>query len=487
MKLTKTLPALCLAVLLGSAAAAEAQAGPDIQQSIDQAQALSNAFTHVAALVTPSVVNISAVKRAKPPQMRQMPRGRQSDPFRDFFGEDFFEKFFSDRMPQEGQKQMSGMGSGFIIDEQGHILTNDHVVSEADEVMVRLNDNRTFKAEVVGSDPGTDLAVIRIKNAGKLVPLKLGDSDKLRVGEWVVAVGNPFALDHTITTGIVSAKGRAITPGGMKYEDFIQTDAAITPGNSGGPLVNLYGEVVGINSAIFTRSGGYMGIGFAIPVNLAKTGLDSLLKHGHVGRGGLGVAIQDVTEQLAESFDFEGTEGALVGDVTKDGPAERAGIRSGDIIVQYDGKPVKDVNQLRFAVAATVPGSTVDVEVVRGGEKQTIKVKVGELKGKAEARPDEDRSSEDLGLKVQTLTPELKGRLGIESAGSVIVTEVSPFSLAANAGLQENDIIVSVAGKQVESASEFLDEVKRHDLKKGVRQVVETGGMKRFIILRSTD
>ena len=458
---------------------------PSLDQSLEQAQSLSRVFAHVAEVVNPSVVNISSVKTFKP----RSPHGRPNphDPLRDFFGDDFFDRFFSDRMPQEGSKQMSGMGSGFIIDDKGHILTNNHVIADADEVMVKLNDNRTFKASVVGTDPSTDLAVIRINNANHLVPLKLGDSEKLRVGEWVVAAGNPFGLDHTITTGIVSAKGRSISPGGMKYEDFIQTDAAINPGNSGGPLVDLYGNVVGINTAIFSRSGGYMGIGFAIPINLAKSVIQSLVEHGKVVRGWLGVAIQDVTEELAQSFGYKSSEGALVGDVSKDGPAAEAGLKSGDIIVRYEGKPVKDVNQLRFAVAATAPGTTADVDVFRDGEVQTLKVKIGELKGKEEVRSAEPTSAEHLGLKVQTLTPELKARLGLDTEGSVIVTEVTPFGIAANAGLQEKDVIIKVGGETVKTASQFLAEVKKHTLKDGVRLIVETEGMKRFIVLRTME
>lgn len=487
MRLPKIIGVLMLSLVLPGGQTGWAES---VEQSIEQAQALSMAFAHVAEVATPSVVNISSVRTVRPPHQRgQGPQTNPLNPFRDFFGEDFFEHFFPDNPrfgDPRGYKQPNGMGTGFILDPEGHILTNNHVIAEADEVMVKLHDDRTYKAEVVGTDAGTDLAVIKIKGNEDFVPIKLGDSDKLMIGEWVVAVGNPFGLDHTITTGIVSAKGRSISPGSMKYEDYIQTDAAINPGNSGGPLVNLHGEVVGISSAIYTRSGGYMGIGFAIPVNLAKSVLESLLEHGHVVRGWLGVSIQDLTKELAESFGYTTTNGALVGDVVSDGPAEKAGLKAGDIIVRYDGKQVKDVNSLRFAVAATSPGSKVPVEIVREGKTEMLTVKIAELKGEQEAAEGTvmDSSSEDYGLRLQTLTQEIRNQLGIETEGKVIVTEVRPFGAAANAGIRPKDVILKVDTQTPASAAEFFNLLKKRDLKKGVRLIVETEGVKHFVMLR---
>lgn len=471
----------------------------DIDRSIEQAQALSQAFSHVAETVMPSVVNISAVQNvnAGVRTFRSVPfNGRRVVPLEEFFGEEFFNQLFPDENFPQGRgtpprgrqsyKQQSGMGTGFIIDDDGHILTNNHVIEGADEVEVKLHDNHIYKAEIVGADSGTDLAILKIKSDKKLTPLKLGDSDKLKIGEWVVAVGNPFGLEHTITTGVVSAKGRSISPGGMKYEDYIQTDAAINPGNSGGPLVNLYGEVVGINSAIFSKSGGYMGIGFAIPINLAKSVLESLAKNGKVVRGWLGVAIQNITEDLGASFNYSSTEGALIGDVTPDGPAEKAGLRSEDIIVKFNGKKIKDVNQLRLAVAATAPKSRVPVEVFRDGKIKTFKVKIEELQDGSTGTWQQSRSSvSDLGLNVETLTPHLRRQLGFRTEGSVVVMSVTPYGVAANSGIQPWDVILKVAGKDVKSSQEFLAEIKKHNLSDGIRLVVETAGMKRFVLLKT--
>ena len=471
----------------------------NIEESIEQAQALSRAFSHVAEKVMPSVVNISAVKnyQAQVQKFRSIPfnGNNRSIPLEEFFGEDFFDRLFPPNQVPFGQgqrdgsqtyKQQSGMGTGFVIDSDGHILTNNHVIEGADEIEVKTQDNHVYKAKIVGRDDSTDLAVLKIDTKEKLVPLSFGNSDQLKIGEWVVAVGNPFGLDHTITTGVVSAKGRSISPGSMMYEDYIQTDAAINPGNSGGPLVNLYGEVVGINSAIFSKSGGYMGIGFAIPINLAKSVVDSLTKNGKVVRGWLGVAIQNLTDDLANSFNFKGTEGALIGDVTPDGPAAKAGLKTEDIIVKFDNKDVKDVNQLRFMVAASSPNKTVEVEVFRDGRYKTFDVKLSELADPKVTTPvqQEDENVEDIGLNVQTLDSQLRKQLGINSKSGVVVTGVAPYSIAANAGIRPSDLIIKVAGKEVNTSQEFLNEIKKYSLSEGIRLVVETSGLKHFVVLR---
>lgn len=460
-----------------------------LEESQRVARGLSVAFEEAAKVITPSVVNISSVVRAKAPRVR----GRQGapdgmEPYRDFFGDDLFDRLFPDA--GQGAPAQQGLGTGVIVDDAGHILTNDHVVGEADDITVRLQDGRTFKAQVIGKDSRTDLAVIKIKASG-LTPAKLGESDNLKIGEWVVAAGNPFGLDNTITAGIVSAKGRAIM-GGNQYEDFIQTDAAINPGNSGGPLVNLDGQVVGINTAIFSRSGGYMGIGFAIPVSMAKTVLQSLISKGKVVRGWLGVGIQNLSEDLAKSFNHASTDGALVGQVQDDSPAAKAGFKQGDIVVELNGEKIRNSNQLRNLVATLVPGSTANLKVIREGKNLDISVKIGELPATQGAEEDDNTPSDEevsasdaLGAKLQNLTPELAKRLHSKQNRGVFVQALKPDGLGALAGLQPSDIIVSVNGKRISDVSDLKKLLTPQALASGVRMIVETQGMERFIFLKN--
>lgn len=449
-------------------------------RGFDVARELSSAFEQVAKTVTPSVVNISSVTRSRAPSSRSR-RAQQDpffEPFKDFFGDDF------DRLFQNPDGVQQGLGTGVVVDAAGHILTNNHVVANADEVTVRLPNDKTYKAQVVGTDPRTDLAVIKIKEKN-LQAAALGNSDELKIGEWVVAAGNPFGLANTITAGIVSAKGRSLMGGGQ-FEDFIQTDAAINPGNSGGPLVNLKGEVVGINTAIFSRSGGYMGIGFAIPINMAKTVMESLIKQGKVVRGWLGVGIQPLTPELAESFQHEGTDGVLVGDVEPSGPAAKAGIKQGDIIVSIAGEKVKGVNELRNIVAAVKPGMTISLLVIRDGSPKKLDATVGEVpSGERSETEEREAPKVDIGLSVETLNAELARRLGSKKEGGVIVTNVQPGGLADTAGIQARDLIISVNGTPVKTTSEFYRLLEKADLSKGVRFVVETQGMERFVFLRA--
>lgn len=470
-------------LLTGVASAAD----PSPDESIKFAKGLSAAFEHAAGIITPSVVNISSVKKMVAPHGRRM-QDPFFDRFRDFFGDDLFDRLLPPQSP-DGYAQQ-GLGTGVIVDDKGHILTNNHVVNDADEVVVRLQNQQTFKAEVVGTDPRSDLAVIKIK-AGILTPAKLGNSENLKIGEWVIAAGNPFGLDNSITAGIVSAKGRSFI-GGSQFEDFIQTDAAINPGNSGGPLVNLDGEVVGINTAIFSRSGGYMGIGFAIPIDMAKSVMESLISKGKVVRGWLGVGIQNLTESLAQSFNFPSSEGALVGYVEKGGPAEKAGLKQGDIVVAIQGKKIANVNQLRNLVAGLEPGKKVEIDYVRNGRKETSSVGVGELptqQGEGAEQPDEADSSStsDIGLSVETLSPELASRLKTGATRGVIVTAVRPGTTAAAAGLFPKDVILSVNGKPVTSSVEFENLLSKADLKRGLRLIVESQGAQRFVILKSDE
>ena len=381
------------------------------------------------------------------------------------FGEnDPFEQFFRRFMPQmpKSFKQRS-LGSGFLVSADGMIVTNNHVVEHADEILVKLSSGgHQYKAKVLGTDPKTDLALVKIDSQGEIPVLKLGDSSNIRVGDWVVAIGNPFGLEQTVTAGIVSAKGRVIGQG--PYDDFIQTDASINPGNSGGPLLNLQGEVVGINSAIFSESGGNMGIGFAIPSNLATAVIDQLKTHGKVVRGWLGVMIQDVTEDLAKSFGLSEPHGALVSGVKEDAPGAKAGLQRGDVVVEYDGKPVKSSHELPSMVAATPIGKDVDLKVLRDGKEKTLRVKISEMpKGEGEpgigGEESEDSSGDKLGLAVAPITPEVARELGIEAGAGVLVRAVKAGSTAEEAGLQPGDVIVEVNRKAVKSVEAFKSAV----------------------------
>lgn len=484
---------LVLATTLSAALASQSPAVAQAPaESIQSARSLSEAFEHAAKVITPSVVNVSAIERIKPVRRpgQGAPGNRPQvpDPFREFFGDDFFDRFFGDQ-GQMGPMPQAGLGTGVIVDANGYILTNNHVVGRADELTVRLSDGRSMKAEVVGSDPRTDLAVIKI-NAKGLIPARLGSSADLKIGEWVVAAGNPFGLDNTITAGIVSAKGRSIM-GGNQYEDFIQTDAAINPGNSGGPLVNLFGEVVGINTAIFSRSGGYMGIGFAIPIDMAKRVMKSLISTGKVVRGWLGVGIQNLTEEMAKSFDYSSAEGALVGDVQEGSPAHKAGILQGDIIVALDSERIENSNQLRNKVADLSPGQKVNLTVFREGERKVISVAIGEqpaeLGGEEQEELSEETPSDSLGLRIESLTSESARRLGSKHSRGVLITDLKPDGIGAAAGLQRGDIILSVNGKKVNNVSEFRSAVDKASLSKGIRMIVESQGMERFVFLKTQE
>ncbi len=402
-------------------------------------------FTELVDQVAHVVVNISSTQVIKRGPMPKSfgPHG----PFRDFFGDDFFERFFG-QIPRE-RKQRS-LGSGIIIDaKKGFILTNNHVVANADEIEVRLDDGKEYKAEVVGRDPKTDLALIRTKkrmDVDKEAPL--GDSDKTKVGEWVMAIGNPFGLERTVTVGILSAKGRVIGAG--PYDDFLQTDAAINPGNSGGPLFNMRGEVVGINTAIVATG---QGIGFAIPVNIAKELLPQL-KKGKVVRGWLGVSIQEVTEEIAQSFKLKEPKGALVAEVIEDSPAEKGGLERGDVIVGFADQEVDTPNELQRIVANTTPNKKVKVQIVRDGKNLTVTVKVGTMPSEF---PETTKDvTTDLGLTVQTLTPELAEQFDwTREETGVLITGVEPGSAGGEAGLRRGDLIKEINRQAVKDTKDY--------------------------------
>ncbi len=448
--------------------------------AIEYAKKLSDAFEAIADKITPSLVNIQSVAKARPVQYKspQLPQG-MPEQFREFFEQFGGRSFPSTPSPQRG------LGSGVIIDSDGHILTNNHVVEGAGDITVRLTDKRTFSAKIIGTDPKTDLAVIKIDASG-LKPAVLGNSDKLRIGEWVVAAGSPFGLDNTITTGIVSAKGRSFI-GGDTYEDFIQTDAAINPGNSGGPLVDLNGNVIGINTAIFTRSGGYMGIGFAIPINMARNVMQSLIQDGKVTRGYIGVGIQNLTPELAKSFKYSGTGGALVGHVAKDGPGEKAGLKQGDIITTMDGEHIEDINQLRNTVASKKPGTKIALKILRDTKEQSVTVSLGELPAGDAGTEEILQSSDniDIGAQFEALSPEAAQKLGTDTTKGVLVTRVLPESVAARAGLTPGDIVLKVGDEDIENMNDLKSALSEAAIKEGIRMVVETRGMERFVFLQA--
>jgi len=363
-------------------------------------------------------------------------------------------------MPKDFKQR--NLGSGFVIDKKGFILTNNHVVEKADEITVKLADGKSFLANIVGRDPKTDLALIRIESDQELTPLPLGDSENLEVGDWVIAMGNPFGLDNTVTAGIVSAKYRHIGAG--PYENFIQTDASINPGNSGGPLLNTRGEVIGINTVIFSQTGGSIGIGFAIPINMAKEILEQL-RTGRVIRGWLGVMIQKVTPELKAKLGLEEESGALVADVSSGGPAEKAGIQRGDVIVFFNGKKINEMNELPYLVASTPIGKTVPVKVIRKGKEKTVEIKVGELKEEKKEPESGAKSGAEsrLGMRVEDLTPQLAKNLGLPpEAEGVAVVQVDVGSAAAEAGLRPGDVILDLDQEPVKNADAFLKKINRY-------------------------
>ena len=439
----------------------------DARTLVEQIQ---NVFVEVAEQLKPAVVNINTTQKVRTPRRQMEPFFR--GPFRDFFGDDVFERFFN--LPREFERR--SLGSGVIVDARGHILTNNHVVERADEIHVTLADERTFQATVIGTDPKTDLAVIKIEASG-LRPARLGNSDKMRTGDFAIAIGNPFGLTHTVTVGVVSATGRAGV-GITAYEDFIQTDASINPGNSGGPLLNINGEVIGINTAIVAAG---QGIGFAIPINLVKEIMEQLIATGQVTRGWLGVVIQPITEELAKQFGVEPRAGVLIADVVKGGPADKAGMKTGDVVELFAGKPVTDVRQLQRLVAAVKPGNSVEVKVRRGKKDLTLKVTVGEIPSE-EAIAVTPEALERYGFAVQDLTSELRERFQVEEGG-VLVSSVEPGSPAFRRGLRPGDVILEVNRQSVQSRRDLLELLQTFPPDADVLLLVQRDKSTRFIVV----
>jgi len=413
------------------------------------AKPISPDFVELAKKLNPTVVNIRTVKNIKPRQ--QLRRPQQHNPFGNNFFDDFFNRFL-DEVPQQRPRREQSLGTGFIISADGYILTNNHVVNGADEVMVKLSDGRELKGEIKGLDEKIDLALIKISDKENLPFAELGDSDTLEVGEWVMAIGNPFGLSHTVTAGIVSAKGRVIGSG--PYDDYIQTDASINPGNSGGPLFSAHGKVVGINTAIIAGGGG--GIGFAIPVSMAKGVVSQLRDSGKVTRGYLGVRFQPLTADLAKSFGLDSEKGALIASVEKDTPAERAGLKAGDVILEYDGKPINEGNELPRYVAATPIDKKVKLSVFRDGKKQEVFLVVGKLKdGNSDEVSANSNESEKIGITVEELNKQTADRLGIRDSKGLVISSVKPGSSAEDAGVTPGSIIIEINGQRPETVAAF--------------------------------
>ncbi len=428
-------------------------------------------FADLAEKWGPAVVNISTTQTVK------SGRGLYGNMPRHFFDQDdFFRRFFGD-MPEREYKQNS-LGSGFLISSDGYIFTNNHVVAKADKIKVKLSNGKQYDAEVKGKDPNTDLALIKIKADEKLPCVQLGDSDKLRVGDWVFAIGNPFGLDHTVTVGIVSAKGRVIGAG--PYDNFIQTDASINPGNSGGPLFNLDGEVVGINTAIVAQG---QGIGFAVPVNLAKDILKDLKKKGHVTRGWLGLSIQDITTDMADNLKLQDRRGAIVGQVFPGDPADKAGIKTGDIIKAIDGRKIENTQELLRVVASLPVGKKVEVLIFRNGQELRKSLVVAERKDSREIASGKKINGR-LGLTVQEVTPEMARILKLTDKGGVVITRIDQDSPADDAGLKVNDVILQINRVRIQSLQDYTGELARSEKEETVMFLVKRGDGAMFVTLR---
>lgn len=438
--------------------------------AVDLLAKIDKATSEVAEAVKPSVVNISSTKTVR---MRETAFPFFHDPFfREFFGDRF-------RMPdRQRQYKQSGSGSGVIVDKDGLILTNYHVIKEADEIKVTLSTKKSYKGKVVGKDPKTDLAVVKI-DAKDLPAIRFGNSDELKVGVRVIAVGNPFGLTQTVTTGIISAVGRADV-GIADYEDFIQTDAPINPGNSGGALVNIRGELIGINTAIISMSGGYQGIGFAIPSNMAKTVMDNLIKKGKIVRGWFGVNIQALTPELAQEFKVKGEEGVLIADVVSGSPAEEAGIERGDVVLEFDGKEVRDPAHLKNMVANTPPGKTVKIKISRNGEIKTVRATMKELPDKLQAAKMENQLR---GVTVQNLTPEIREQLNLPGRMTgVVVTNVDADSPASEV-LAEGDVILEINKKKIANLKDFEKVVSKIKSEQKMLLLIVRNGMTAYVTL----
>ena len=436
----------------------------------------SQDFVNVVKGAKPAVVHVKVEKTV---------HGGSQVP-EELFNNPFFEQFFGPQfrqMPPREFKQR-GTGSGFIISKDGFIMTNNHVVEDADSIKVVLGDKREFKAKVIGTDPQTDVALLKINDPENLPVLKLGDSSKLEVGEWVIAIGNPFGLDQTVTVGVVSATGRS-SVGISEYEDFIQTDAAINPGNSGGPLLNVRGEVVGINTALFSRTGGYMGIGFAIPVNMAKNIENQLHAKGKVVRGWLGVMIQNVDKNLAESFGLKEANGILISEVQDNSPASAAGLKQGDVIVKLNDTPLTDVSDLRNRIAMLEPGSTAMLQIIREGREKKVQVTIAEQpSGFSSKEPITQKDQmEKFGLTLQELTPEIADKFDYQQGSGLIISDVKPGSAADAANLKPGYLVEEIDKMKVRNMADLKKALEKSKDSDKILLKVRFGDYSTYVVL----
>ena len=457
--------------------------------SVAFAKSAPDSFADLAEELLPSVVNISTTQVIEGRSGMELPKLPPGSPF-----EDFFKEFFDRNQPDQRSRRATSLGSGFIVDAAGYIVTNNHVIQDADEITVILHDDTRLKAELVGRDAKTDLAVLKVKPKGKLKAVKFGDSDVARVGDWILAIGNPFGLGGTVTAGIISARGRDINAG--PYDDFFQTDASINRGNSGGPMFNLKGRVIGINTAIFSPSGGSVGIGFAIPSSTARPVIKQLIKHGQVLRGWLGVHIQAVTDEIAEALGLDEASGALVASVIPDGPGEKAKLKAGDVILTFDGKKVSEMRRLPRIVADTEVGKTVPLEIWRDKKKITLSAKIEELEDasaevasrtKGSKKGGQQQTVEALGLQLSSITPKLKNKFSFEKdAKGVVVTKVDENGPAAEKGIRPGDLIVEISQSEVTSPGDIADKVAEAKKagRKSVLLLLEGRGGLRFVAIR---
>ena len=474
---------VALAVMAGTLVAARGDADrKDEPEELALVRKSGRAFTQIAKQAMPAVVFIQVEKMIEA-GVRPNPHSYYNDPS-DYFGDDFMRRFFHGFQAPEHQPRQfrqQGQGSGFIISDDGYILTNNHVVGDADKIRVKLHDGREFEATRVGTDPKSEVAVIKI-DADDLPCLGMGDSAALEIGEWVIAIGNPFGLAETLTVGVVSAKSRN-NIGVADYEDFIQTDAAINPGNSGGPLLNIDGKVVGINTAIYSQSGGYMGIGFAIPINMARNIKEQLVESGKVVRGYLGIHIQDFTPDLARSFGVEEAGGILVSQVQEDSPAEKAGIQQADIIRTLNNEPISSVSAFRNDVSSHRPGSNLQLTITRDNKTFDLTVEAGEMPGEEETAAVESEVYEQLGFTVGALTTEMAEHFGYDLNAGVIVTQIEPDGLAAQVGIRPGTLISSVNQQLVATVEEFKKALAGSESSGLVLLRLQDGRYSRFVAL----
>jgi serine protease Do len=460
---------LILSCTLGFTSYSYAQDPKVSNQSIDILTKTGQAMAEIAEAVKPAIVNISTTRTVKI-------QGRDQ-----FLDDPFFKRFFGDQFKMPKERKTAGLGSGVIVSSDGYILTNYHVIKDADEIKVLLSDKRDFKGKVVGIDPKTEIAVIKIE-ATNLPTIAWGDSNKLKVGEIVLAIGNPYGLNQTVTMGIVSAVGRA-NVGIAEYEDFIQTDAAINPGNSGGAMVNVKGELVGINTAIFSTSGGYQGIGLAIPSDMAKDVMDSLIAKGKVVRGWLGVSVQSITPEIAKQFNLKEEKGALVGDVVEESPAEKAGIQRGDIITAYEGKKIDEPYQLRNAVANTTPGKEIELTIIRENTTKTIKITISEQPVEMQKPTKGEYDNLLRGVSVQNLTPEIYKQLNLPKRLKGVVVSDSDEDSPAAMVLVQGDIVQEINRKKVTNTRDYENIVAKIKPEEDILLLVFRNGSSIYITL----